>query len=419
MSDDLREIKPIYFNRNFMLLMAARFVSQVGDRIHFFALTWYILNKIGTGSAVGTIMIFATAPSVIMGPFTGVLADRFDRRKIMIAMDTARAIIAVSLGYLVMRNQAPLWTLYLGTGLLAVCSAMYFPTGAAMFPNLVPDSQLLKANSLNSLLNSLAMIIGPVVGGILFGLVGTEGAFALNGTTFVFSALCEVFIIAPRLIKHAEVKMQDFKGNLIEGFKFVYQTKALLAMLLFGLVVNFFFFPVQDIIQPIIVKNIIKLSAEDYGKIIAFFPGGLLLSTLLIQILPQPKKKYKFMLWSMFSQSMGLILLALPILPAFMDSISAERYFYLYSGITLLRGLAFGFTNVPMQVVNQKLIPDEFRGRVYALQGTFYQGLMPLSMGIAGFMVDVVPAFAICIFAGLAMGTACLAMFKVKGIKQI
>jgi MFS transporter, DHA3 family, macrolide efflux protein len=417
--DDFKEVKPLYFNRSFMLLMAGRFVSQIGDRIHFFALTWYILNKIGTGSAVGTIMIFATAPGVIMGPFTGVLADRFDRRKIMIAMDSTRAVIAIVLGYLVMREQAPLWSLYVGTGLLAMCSAMYFPTGAAMFPNLVEDSQLLKANSLNSLLNSLAMIVGPVIGGILFGLVGTEGAFALNGTTFVFSALCEVFIIAPKLIKHAEVKMQDFKSNLVEGFKFVYHTKALLAMLLFGLVVNFFFFPIQDVIQPIIVKNIIKLSAEDYGRIVAFFPGGLLISTLLIQIFPQPKKKYKFMLWSMFSQSMGLILLALPILPAFMNSIATENYFYLYCGITLLRGLAFGFTNVPMAVVNQKLTPDEFRGRVYALQGTFYQGLMPVSMGVAGFMVDAVPAYAICIFAGLAMGAACLFMFKVEGIKQI
>jgi hypothetical protein len=72
-----------------------------------------------------------------------------------------------------------------------------------------------------------------------------------------------------------------------------------------------------------------------------------------------------------------------------------------------------------MQVVNQKLTPDEFRGRVYALQGTFYQGLMPISMGIAGFMVDVIPAFAICIFAGAAMGAACILMFKVEGIKQI
>lgn len=420
MNDDINsEVKPLYLNRSFMLLMAARFVSQIGDRIHFFALTWYILNKIGTGSAVGTIMIFATAPSVIMGPFTGVIADRFDRRRIMIAMDTTRALIAVILGYLVMKDQAPLWSLYVGTGLLAMCSAMYFPTGQAMFPNLIDESQLLKANSLNSFLNSLAMIVGPVLGGILFGLVGTEGAFGLNGITFVFSALCEVFIIAPKLIKHAEVKVQDFKTNLVEGFRFIYRTKALLAMLLFGLTVNFFFFPIQDVIQPIIVKNIIKLSAEDYGKIIAFFPGGLLLSTLLIQLLPQPKKKYKFMLWSMFSQSMGLVLLALPILPIFMDSIAVERYFYLYCAIALIRGLAFGFTNVPMAVVNQKLTPDEFRGRVYALQGTFYQGLMPVSMGIAGFMSDVVPAYAICIFAGLAMGAACLIMFRVEGIKQI
>lgn len=417
--NETKEIKPLYLNRNFVLLMAARFVSQVGDRIHFFALTWYILNKIGTGSAVGTIMIFATAPSVIIGPFTGVLADRFDRRKIMISMDVVRGLIAVSLGYLVLIDRAPLWTLYLGTGLLAICSAMYFPTGAAMFPNLVDDTQLMKANSTNSFLGSTSAIIGPVIGGILFGLVGTQGAFAVNGVTFAISALCEAFIIAPKLMRHGEATTADYWKNFTGGLKFVFKTKALFAMLIFGLIVNFFFFPIQDVVQPIVVKKILKLSAENYGTIVAFFPGGLLFSTLLIQVLPQSGKKYKFMLWSMFSQAMGLIMLAVPILPVFVNNISQEAFFYIYCAITLVRGMAFGFTNVPMQVVNQKLTPDEFRGRVYALQGTFYQGLMPISMGLVGFMTDVVPAYAICIFAGICMGAACLAMFRVEGIKQI
>ncbi|MGE5631851.1 MAG: MFS transporter [Caulobacteraceae bacterium] len=416
--NDTREVKPLYFNRNFVLLMAARFVSLIGDRIHFFALTWYILNKIGTGSAVGTIMIFSTAPSVIIGPFTGVLADRFDRRKIMIFMDAVRGAVAITLGYLVLIDRAPLWTLYAGTCILAICGAMYNPTSQALFPNLVGDTQLLNANSTASLLNSTSMILGPVIGGILFGIVGTQGSFAINAVTFVFSAVCEIFIVAPRIVKHADIKAKDFFNNLVEGFKFVYKTKALLAMLIFGSIVNFFFFPVQDVIQPIVVKNILLLSAEDYGKIVAFFPGGLLFSTLLIQLLPQPRKKYKFMLWSMFSQAMGLIVLAVPILPLLLNS-TKPNAFMLYCVITLFRGMAFGFTNVPMQVVNQKLTPDEFRGRVFALQSTFYQGLMPISMGLAGFMVDIFPAYAICIFAGVCMGAACLAMFRVEGIKQI
>lgn len=413
------EVKPLHLNKNFILLIAARFVSQMGDRIHFFALTWYILNKIGKGSAVGMIMIFATAPSVLIGPFTGVLADRFDRRTIMIWMDAIRGGLAISLGYLVLIDHTPLWTLYVATGLLAICSAFYFPTGAAMFPNLVDESQLMKANSINSFLLGLSSILGPVIGGFFFGIAGTQGAFAINGATFLFSALCEVFIVAPRLVKHMNVKAKAFYNNLIEGFVFVYKTKALFAMLVFGCVVNFFFFPIQDVIQPIIIKNVLNLSAAEYGGIVAFFPFGYLLSTLIINVMPQPEKKHKFMLWSMFSQSMGLILLAVPILPVMTALFKPSQFFYIYCSIALIRGLAFGFTNVPMQVVNQKLTPDEFRGRVFALQGTFYQGLMPIAMGLAGFIADLMPVYWICIAAGICMGAACIAMFKVEGIKTI
>ncbi len=412
-------VKPLYLNRNFVLLLAARFVSQMGDRIHFFALTWYILNRIGKGSAVGVIMIFATAPSVLIGPFTGVLADRFDRRTIMIWMDAVRAILALGLGYLVWIDCAPLWVLYVATCLLTICSAFYFPTGAAMFPNLVDESQLMKANSVNSFLLGLSSIMGPVVGGFFFSMAGTQGAFAINGATFLFSAVCEVFIVAPRLAKHMNVKAKAFFHNLKEGFVFVYRTKALFAMLIFGCVVNFFFFPIQDVIQPIIIKNVLNLSVEQYGTIIAFFPFGYLLSTLILNVMPQPKKKHKFMLWSMFSQSMGLILLAVPILPFMMMLLKPRDFFFIYCAIALIRGLAFGFTNVPMQVVNQKLTPDEFRGRVFALQGTFYQGLMPVAMGAAGIISDLVPAYWICLAAGICMGAACIAMFKVEGIKTV
>jgi hypothetical protein len=81
--------------------------------------------------------------------------------------------------------------------------------------------------------------------------------------------------------------------------------------------------------------------------------------------------------------------------------------------------LAFGFTNVPMQVVYQTLTPDEYRGRVFALQGTFFQSLIPLGMGIAGILINYFNEYTISIFSGVCMGIICLLMFKVKSIKEI
>jgi MFS family permease len=358
-------------------------------------------------------------PSVFLGPFVGVLADRFDRRRIMITVDIIRGVLAVLLGYLMFNGYTQLWIFFIVTLLLSISSTMYFPASGALFPSVVNEKHLVKANSVASFLGTFTGIIGPTIGGFGYGLVGPQGLFVANGITFFLAAILE-FFLKPPVMEHEATKANNYIKNLTEGLKFVYNKKALFYMLMFGGTVNFFFWPIQNIVQPVIGSNVLGFDSIAYGKMIALFPWGMLAATLLIPFLPQPKKKYRFMLWSMFVQSLGLIMLALPILPAFRPYMTdMTMVFYIYCGILFIRGSAFGFTNVPMQVVYQTLTPNEYRGRVFALQGAFFQGLMPVSMGVAGFFVDAFPAYALCIFAGVFMGLACIFMFRVKATQDI
>lgn len=412
--------KPLIYNNNFVLIMIARFVSLLGDSVHSFTLTWYILNVIGQGKVLGWMLFFSTLPAIIIGPFAGVLSDRFDRRKIMILMDVIRGCLAVYLGYLVMVGKAPLWVLLTITVFLSICSAVYFPASGALFPNLVHQRQLIRANAIASFLGTSTAIIGQIFGGFFYEMVNAHGLFAINGLTFFIAATCEFFVLVPNLTNSAQTKANHYFKNLAEGFRFVYHTKALFAMLLFGATVNFFFFPIHNVVQPYIGNKVLMLDSRQFGFVVAFFQGGMILSMLLLNFIPQPKKKYRFMLWSMFGQSMGLILLAIPILPFVKPLIGNTTIFVvLYSVIILGRGLAFGLTNVPMQVVYQTLTPDEYRGRVFALQGAFFQGFMVISMLVAGSLVDLFPAYALCIFSGLFMALACILMFRVKATQDI
>ena len=414
------EIKPLTVNKNFLLIMTSRFVSFMGDSIHYFALSWYIINVIGQGKVLGLLLALSTLPAVLLGPFVGVLADRFDRRKIMITVDMIRGLLAVSLGYLMYTGYTQLWVFFVVTLMLSICSTMYFPASGALFPSLVHEKHLIKANSIASFLGTFTGILGPAIAGPIYGIVGPQGLFALNGLTFFIAALCEFLLKLPVMEHNAITKTKSYLSNLKEGLKFVYHKKALFAMLLFGGTVNFFFWPIQNVVQPVIGSKVLAFDPTMYGTMISFFPVGMLAATLLILVLPQPKKKYKFMLWSMFIQSIGLILLAIPILPMVRPYMtSANSLFYTYCGIMIIRGAAFGFTNVPMQVVYQTLTPNEYRGRVFALQGAFFQGLMPVSMGVAGFFVDIFPAYAICLFAGVFMAMVCIFMFSVKATKDI
>lgn len=417
---EFEDLKPLRRNKNFVLIMMARFVSLLGDSVHGFTLTWYILNVIGQGKVLGWMLFFSTLPAIIIGPFAGVLSDRFDRRKIMIIVDIIRGCLAILLGYLVMINQAPLWVLLGITLLLSIGSSIYFPASGALFPNLVHQKQLIRANSIASFLGTSTAIVGQIFGGVLYDLINAQGLFMINGLTFFVAASCEFFVFVPNLTNSAVTKANHYFKNLTEGFKYVYKTKALLAMLLFGATVNFFFFPIQNIVQPFIGNKILLFDSKQFGFILAFFQVGMILSVLLLQIIPQPKKKYRFMLWSMFAQSIGLILLAIPILPFIKPLISNTTAFVaIYSFILLGRGLSFGLTNVPMQVVYQTLTPDEYRGRVFALQGAAFQAFMVISMLIAGNLVDIIPAYALCIFAGVFMALACIFMFKVKATEDI
>ncbi|HYE12636.1 MAG TPA: MFS transporter [Patescibacteria group bacterium] len=416
----MEEIKPLTANKNFLLIMTSRFVSFLGDSVHYFALSWYIINVIGQGKVLGLLLTLSTLPAVFLGPFVGVLADRFDRRKIMITVDVIRGVLALTLGYLVYIGQAPIWVFFVVTLLLSISSTMYFPASGALFPSLVHETHLIKANSVASFLGTFTGILGPAVAGPVYGIVGPEGLFLLNGITFFFAAVCEFLLKPPAMEHNAAAKAKNYLSNLKEGLQFVFHKKALFAMLLFGGTVNFFFWPIQNIVQPVIGSKVLAFDSTMYGTMISFFPIGMLIATLLIPLLPQPKKKYRFMLWSMFIQSIGLILLAIPILPIVRPYMTNTNIlFYTYCGILIIRGAAFGFTNVPMQVVYQTLTPNEYRGRVFALQGAFFQGLMPVSMGIAGFFVDIFPAYALCTFAGVFMGLVCIFMFGVKATKDI
>jgi MFS transporter, DHA3 family, macrolide efflux protein len=417
---ELEDLKPLRHNKNFVLIMTARFVSLLGDSVHGFTLTWYILNVIGQGKVLGWMLFFSTLPAIIIGPFAGVLSDRYDRRKIMIIMDIIRGCIALLLGYLVMMNQAPLWVILIITVMLSICSSIYFPASGALFPNLVHQRQLIRANAIATFLGTSTAIIGQIFGGFLYDLINAQGLFIINGFTFFIAATCEFFVFVPNLTNSIVTKSNHYFKNLTEGFKYVYKTKALLAMLLFGATVNFFFFPIHNVVQPYIGNKILLLDSRQFGFIIAFFQAGMILSMLFLQIIPQPKKKYRFMLWSMLAQSVGLILLAIPILPFIKPLIGSTTIFVvLYSTIILGRGLAFGLTNVPMQVVFQSLTPDEYRGRVFALQGAAFQSFMMISMLVAGNLVDIFPAYALCIFAGVFMGLACIFMFRVKATQDI
>src|SRR5262247_1904380 len=172
-------------NRSFRQLWLGQVVSQMGDWFDTIALYTIILNLTGSGRDVGLLLVARFVPSFFFGPISGVVADRFSRRTIMIVSDVLRAFVV--LGFLFVRRADQLWIIYVLTVFQLGLSTFFEPAKTAVIPSIVSDRELVAANAISSVTWSVMLTLGAAIGGIITGWFGTNVAFILDALTFALS----------------------------------------------------------------------------------------------------------------------------------------------------------------------------------------------------------------------------------------
>ncbi|HZI17096.1 MAG TPA: MFS transporter [Pyrinomonadaceae bacterium] len=181
-------------NANFRRLWLGQVVSQLGDWFNTIALYTLVLELTGSGRAVGLVLVARFVPSVVLGPLAGTIADRFDRRAVMIVCDVGRAVVV--LGFLLVRGAEDLWLVYALTAVQLTLSAFFEPAKSAAVPSVVAERELVTANTITSVTWSAMLTLGAAVGGVMTAAFGSTAAFALDSLTYLLSA---VFVAAVRL----------------------------------------------------------------------------------------------------------------------------------------------------------------------------------------------------------------------------
>ena len=210
-------------NRSFRLLWLGQVVSQMGDWFDTIAVYTIALRLTGSGRAVALIMVARFLPSVVMGPLSGVVADRFSRRSIMITADLLRAIVV--LGFLLVRRPDQMWLIYVLTVLQLAFSAFFEPAKTAAIPSIVSDRELLSANAIASVTWSVMLTLGAALGGFVAGWFGTDAAFILDSVSFIASALLIASVTFPKRAARPKVKLTIGKAlgvtDTLEGARYV------------------------------------------------------------------------------------------------------------------------------------------------------------------------------------------------------
>ena len=221
-------------NRNFRRIWLSQVLSQMGDWFDTVALYTMVLNLTGSGRAIGLVLVARFLPSVLVGPMSGVIADRFNRRTIMIASDVARAFVV--LGFLFVRSADHLWLVYVLTVVQLVFSTFFEPVRTAAIPSMVEARDLVTANTISSATWSAMLTLGAAIGGLVTGWVGTDAAFILDSFTYLVSAALIMSVRFPRRAPEMEHRLTIGRAlgltQTLEGISYVRSRPRVLALLM-------------------------------------------------------------------------------------------------------------------------------------------------------------------------------------------
>ncbi len=391
--------------KNFWLFVTGRFISQFGWAVQDVAIPLYILDKTHSGGMMSIFVLAEMLPFALL-PLAGVLSDRYNRKHMMVGFDLIRGVILLAV---IAFNFLSIGELLLITIVLSFMGAFFSAATNALFPELVQEKDLERANSVSSTFNIIAMLVGPAMGGFLYGIGRIMLPVLVNGLSFFGSGLFEILIRYDWKTKKI-TSSKELKNDLREGFKFLRKSKYLLVIMLFALALNAFGQPFGAILLPYAIREVLKFSSLEFGIAESVFMGGAIVGNILIA-LKIIKNPGKHIFHSLFITGIVLIFFIWLLYP-----VSPFNHFTAYItliSISAIWGASMALMNVPINAKIQRAIPNELRGRVISIFMVLANVLTPIGILIVGPLLDVYPAWLIATAMGITM-SAIVAYFWIE-----
>lgn len=387
--------------------MTSKLISKFGANVYSFAISFYILQLTGSATNFALNLICSILPRTIAAPFAGYVADNFSRKRTIILAQAASVLAIAGLLTVSLMNGLSLTAIYITTCLLSLTSTFSGITFTSSISGLVDENRIQKAMSLNQMSISLASIVAPALGGVLYGAVSIPVFLIIyliaSLVALILDSTMDFQLFAKR--SHVPVAGQEKEKlwvSMKEGFAYL-KTKPVIQTIIFiALFINFFFGSFQVGYSFVLIEKL-GMKSEHFGILEGAFAVGMLLLSVYLTI----RKEIKYPLITAKYGIIGLALviggIAVPLLVPF----SYQAMFVFYLILMLAIGSFLTIINTPIGVMMQKSVDDDFKGRVISILETMAQVLMPLGTVIYGFLYDWVAAeWVLFISAGIIIGIA-------------
>ena len=390
----------LFRDRDFATFLGGQSISALGDSVSFTALPLFVLLLTGSGVAMGVVAILQTLPDLFFGLPAGALADRWDRRRMMLFADLGRAVLMALIPLSVLLGWDTLTVILIVTAPIHLLRVLFMAAFTAAVPALAGRPRMAEANGIIEAVYSLSFVVGPALAGVLVGLIGPAQTLALDAVSFLLSAGALFLVRRPLQATSGRPRETHLVQEIREGVGFIWRERTLR-------IVVAFWGAVSVVSAPIVASVIFLLTVdrgqpgEIVGTILSVFGGGYFVGAVVVAKLA-PVRLGLAMLAGNFAMAASLVLFAL-----------ADGVLLWFLAAALV-GTASSVALVSYVTLRAAIPPDELLGRVGSTARTISIGLAPLGLFAGGVLLDAIGGSAtVLVIAGAVL--AVTALFVTSG----
>ncbi|MCS6954080.1 MAG: MFS transporter [Bryobacterales bacterium] len=374
-------------HREFRLFLAGQFVSLIGMWMQNMAQSWLVYRLTGSSLLLGATGFAGQLPVLFLAPLGGAVADRFERRRIVLAAQVAMMLLAFALAALTLGGWVQIWQVILLATLQGVAAAFDVPARQSLFAELVGREDLMNAIALNSSMFNSARVVGPAIAGLIVARVGEGWCFLLNGLSYlaVISALLAI------RSKRVDVVKEPAPASavIIEGFRFAWQTRPVRALLLLVGAVSLLGSS-YSVLMPVFAGSVLGGGARGLGLLMGASGAGALAGALTVAGRRGVKGLGRWVAASCAGFGVAVAFFA------------QSRSYWLSATLVFAAGCALMLQMASSKTLIQVMTPDVLRGRVMALYSMMLLGMAPLGSLAAGVLAQSLGAPTAVTLGGIA-----------------
>jgi MFS family permease len=379
-------------HRNFQLFFSGQLISLIGTWMQTVAQSWLVYRLTGSSLLLGLVGFASQIPVFLVAPLGGIVADRHNRHRVIIATQIAAMLLAGILAGVTLLGVVQVWHVFVLATLLGVVNAFDIPARQAFLVDMVGKEDLMNAIALNSSMFNGARIIGPAIAGVLVAKIGEGWCFFANAVSYVAVIMGLVMMkLPPRIYqRHSASPM----AHIIEGFRFARETGPIRAILLLLGLVSLVGMP-YTVLMPIFADRILHGGARGLGILMGATGVGALLGALTLASRTGVRGLGRWVAFSCAGFGVSLFLF------------SWSRHFWLSVALLLPVGFSMMLEMSSSNTLIQAMVPDHLRGRVMAMYSMMFMGMAPFGALIGGALADRLGApFTVSIGAAACIGGA-------------